>query len=432
MTIIEKTFLHFFDIHFLEEKGVKHIPQKIYYEAFFATRFSLLCSEKVFIPAASYFESPTCKKIIDQYLEIIPYGIIWLVGKAHSYTEFCQGKTVQYSNIPEHLNLYSSALEGEIEFPFFRRRRSSTKDIKTKWMEKLDFSEVPSVFDDCYGFRVPSDIEDKWNDVPGELEDNAFIVQNVLPILLLDDHRNLSVVNVLHEIINKSYFQSYVSELGSSIVTDLVVLHSDYGFTNNNIDIPYSYILNELRLRNKLDLIKNFHPVELFAYKETEEWFDIFSASLSIKLQKEKDFHRIYKKDIMDKLVEGRNNIKIFTQEVKMGDIYSAGQVGAQGPNAQATDIAFNQVWNQNKGNIDIKSLVDELSQLRNALKGEADTPEQIAELGIIANAEIEAKKGNGPKVIEYLSKAGKWSLGIAEKIGVSIASAAIKSSLGM
>ena len=45
---------------------------------------------------------------------------------------------------------------------------------------------------------------------------------------------NLSVINTLHEIINRSYFQSYVNELDASIVTDLVVLESHYGITNNN------------------------------------------------------------------------------------------------------------------------------------------------------------------------------------------------------
>lgn len=432
MAIIGKTFLHFFDIHFLEEKGVRHIPKKIYYEAFFATRFSLLCSDKVFIPAASYFESPTCKKIIDQYLEIVPYGIIWLIGKAHSYLEFCQRKTFQYSNIPEHLSLYVSALESEIKFPFYRRKRSSTKDIKSQWIERLDFSEVPIVFDDCHGFIVPSDIEEKWNNVPKKLENNAFIVPNVIPLLFSKKINNLSVINTVHEIINRSYFQSYVNELDASIVTDLVVLESNYGITNNNTNIPYSYLLKELNLRKKVDLVKNFHPEELFAFRETDEWLEIFSASLSNKIRRARDLQKLYNVDFLKKSIEAKGDIKIIAKEVTMGDIYSAGQVGAQGPNAHADNITFNQIWNQNQDKFDIEILESELSQLRSVLKNEADTPEQLSELGLVANAEIEAKKGNGPKVIEWLSKTGKWTFSVAEKIGVSVASAAIKSSIGL
>jgi hypothetical protein len=432
MAIIGKTFLHFFDIHFLEEKGVRHIPKKIYYEAFFATRFSLLCSEKVFIPAASYFESPTCRKIIDQYLEIVPYGIIWLIGKAHNFLEFCQSKTYQYSNSPDHLSLYESALKSEIYFPFYRRKRSSTKDIKSQWIEKLDFSEVASVFDDCHSFIVPSDIEEKWNNVPKKLENNAFIVPNVVPLLFSNKINNLSVINTLHEIINKSYFQSYVNELDASIVTDLVVLESNYEFTNNNTNIPYGYLLTELKLRNKIDLIKNFHPEELFAFRETDEWIEIFCSSIFNKFRRIRDLQKLYNIGSPEKSIEGNRDITIFTKEVKMGDIYSAGQVGAQGPNAHAENITFNQIWNQNQNKFDFEKLEAELSHLRSVLKNEAETPEQLAELGSVANAEIEAKKGNGPKVLEWLSKTGKWTLGVAEKIGVSIVSLAIKSSLGM
>ncbi len=65
-------------------------------------------------------------------------------------------------------------------------------------------------------------------------------------------------------------------------------------------------------------------------------------------------------------------------------------------------------------------------------MQTEATTAEHYSEIGDIANAEIEAAKGNESKALEYLSKTGKWSLGIAEKIGVGVATAAIKSTLGI
>ena len=119
-------------------------------------------------------------------------------------------------------------------------------------------------------------------------------------------------------------------------------------------------------------------------------------------------------------------------KEVTMGDKYEAGQVGAQGPNSHANDIAFNQIWQQNQGTLDLPSLTSELVKLRESMQQEASTAEHYSELGAIANAEIESEKGDGPKALEALSKAGKWSLGIAEKIGVGVASAAIKTTLGV
>ena len=123
---------------------------------------------------------------------------------------------------------------------------------------------------------------------------------------------------------------------------------------------------------------------------------------------------------------------QFFQGETTMGDKYEAGQVGAQGANAHAHDMTFNQIWHQNRGEIDLNALNDDLIKLRSAMQTEASSAEHYSELGAIANAEIEAKKGNEVKTFEALSKVGKWSLNIAEKIGVGVATAAIKTSLGI
>jgi len=60
-----------------------------------------------------------------------------------------------------------------------------------------------------------------------------------------------------------------------------------------------------------------------------------------------------------------------------------------------------------------------ELSKLRLKLKDEATEAEHYSSMGAVASAESCAKKGDGEGALEYLSKAGKWALGIAEQIGV-------------
>ena len=69
--------------------------------------------------------------------------------------------------------------------------------------------------------------------------------------------------------------------------------------------------------------------------------------------------------------------------------------------------------------------------QLRQELRKEADTPEHDSSIGEIAAAEV-AAKCKGPQALEHLKKAGNWALGIAEKIGTTIAESAIKSALGL
>ncbi len=120
-------------------------------------------------------------------------------------------------------------------------------------------------------------------------------------------------------------------------------------------------------------------------------------------------------------------------QEVTMGDKYiTSGQVGAVGPSAHAHELNFTQVWNQSSAEIDIIALQEQLSRLREALRSEAQTPEQDVAVAAVANAELAAKNGDGPKAMEWLSKAGKWTFDVATKIGVGVAAAALKAALGI
>jgi hypothetical protein len=63
-------------------------------------------------------------------------------------------------------------------------------------------------------------------------------------------------------------------------------------------------------------------------------------------------------------------------------------------------------------------------------MRKEATALEHDVAVGAIAAAEQSAKAGNGPKTIELLKSAGTWTLGVAEKIGLDVATAAIKSAL--
>jgi hypothetical protein len=100
------------------------------------------------------------------------------------------------------------------------------------------------------------------------------------------------------------------------------------------------------------------------------------------------------------------------------------GQAEAVGPGARAHDNVFQQI----QGGIDLPKLAEELGRLRNAMKDEATgTREQDKAIGVVADAEEAATKGDGPAILQYLKSAGEWALGIAEKIGVPLAIEALK-----
>jgi hypothetical protein len=132
----------------------------------------------------------------------------------------------------------------------------------------------------------------------------------------------------------------------------------------------------------------------------------------------------------------GRGTTVNYT-EVVMGnkgsnDRYEIGQAGAVGPGAHAHDMNLNQIWYQMKGNFDLQGLASELEKLRNTLHSTASSQDEMIQLGAVAEAEKEARAGNGEKALEALRKVGKWVLGTAEKIGVGLAVFAIKRACGL
>lgn len=123
-----------------------------------------------------------------------------------------------------------------------------------------------------------------------------------------------------------------------------------------------------------------------------------------------------------------------FVQEITMGDRFEVGgDAGVvAGRDSHVHDVTFVKAWDAAKSDIDIEQLARELGELRAELKASATTPEQDVAVGAVASAEVAAKAGDGPTTLERIAKAGKWALGVAEKIGASVAVAAIKATLGI
>jgi hypothetical protein len=80
----------------------------------------------------------------------------------------------------------------------------------------------------------------------------------------------------------------------------------------------------------------------------------------------------------------------------------------------------------------DLKLLASELDSLTQELQNRSDTHEHTNEVQALLEASEHAKSGDGESALSSLKKAGKWALDIAAKIGVPVATAAIKSSLNV
>ena len=107
-------------------------------------------------------------------------------------------------------------------------------------------------------------------------------------------------------------------------------------------------------------------------------------------------------------------------------------QAGVVGDHAVVHHLTVNGVFPEQKDVPDIASLAAQLEQLRQAMQQQAGGAEQFMEIGVVATAEVEAKKGNWDGVLNALKAAGKWTLGIARDIGVDIASEVIRKTAGL
>jgi nucleoside phosphorylase len=217
-------FLHFFDVHFLEEKGVDRFLGQAIAEARLATRLAVLLADDVLVPASSRIESDLCKQVLLEFPHRIFADHFTMVGSGASFEEFIEEKRSQYRADQAQGIAYREAGIG-IDLPWRTRRRSATADIATDWKAALPSGAAESLFKALHG-TLPKDVERLWEGIPERLGASAFIVENVIPLLLDTPSTGLIVRNRLHGIVNKSYFGSYGKDICGSVFRHMRFLES--------------------------------------------------------------------------------------------------------------------------------------------------------------------------------------------------------------
>ena len=132
-----RIFLHYFDMHFLQEKVGNEVGAAVRNEARLATRLAILWSDEVIIPAASYFESEVCRSIVDEHKDLLELGAIILVGNAGSLGEFVDKKLTTYPARSHQSKEYRKAQKRCGNVPFITRFSSATNDIREDWINVL-------------------------------------------------------------------------------------------------------------------------------------------------------------------------------------------------------------------------------------------------------------------------------------------------------
>jgi hypothetical protein len=251
--------------------------------------------------------------------------------------------------------------------------------------------------------------------IPTELERVDFLMG--LTKLPDDGVRDGIIVNpALHRRNQEAFLaplQKERSRLLSHYFNLEIVLHQAEQIADDGVAL--AYLWSVLRDYTK------YHPtIRHGAYSPDEL---AFSNAIKTEIQ--------HRKDLLSASVASKQT-HVTIGEITMRDSYRAGQVGAMGPNAQAYDMTFNQIWNQFQGKVDLAELAKELFKLRQEMRKDAVEPEHDLAIADIAKAEQAAKAGDGSKTIEHLKSAGKWALDTATKIGTSLAVEVLKEATGL
>jgi hypothetical protein len=116
-------------------------------------------------------------------------------------------------------------------------------------------------------------------------------------------------------------------------------------------------------------------------------------------------------------------------------DTYNTRNAGAVGPNAQATETTITENYGSLLQGVDLPALAAELDQLKREMfkqAGKTGDTDHFAAVTAISAAEDAARKNEASTVVEKLKSAGAWALDIASKIGVSVATEALKKAVGL
>lgn len=273
-------FLHFFDVHFLEERGASAASGNAKREMDLATRFAVMLGSKIFVPASSYYESQVAREVLRPFIESPIGGRFVLVGGGSSIEEFREEKLPQYlPGSPQRL-AYDVALQQSMGW--HRRRRSAGRDISAGWTDLLSQGSIGSDFFAFYKARTDErGFEKLWSDVDERLSGKAWIVDHVIGPLGLPDS-NLIVRNKLHSIINRGYFGSYAKDPGASIFQDMLLLGGEIIPTEcPENDIQFAPLEKACAMIGILTSIRRALPQDLDEIAAQPEFVSAYAASHS-------------------------------------------------------------------------------------------------------------------------------------------------------
>lgn len=271
-TKLDRLFLHFFDTHFIADKGRAVESSAFSREMRLATRLAVACAHTVFVPAASYFESPLCRQILGEMEELLSLGQIALSGSSINIEEYLRERQDEgfYRKGSLQHEWYRAEYASTLGLTYMQRQRSATRDITEHWNQSVADESLMRKLRDAMGAPLAG-LEARLDLVPQELGSLAFVPEHVYEILDLDIGSN-TVASRIRSVINEGYFKSYVDDLQAGIIIDLRQLASPFSIPSSNPDLSYAKMLRFMLERDSVTRLLECSPGDLVRIGNQPEW----------------------------------------------------------------------------------------------------------------------------------------------------------------
>jgi len=278
---LDRLFLHFFDVHFIEEKGRAADTAGFLHELRLAARLAVASSDRVLIPASSFAESPHCWRIIRELEELFPLGFIALSASASNFdTYIAERLDVSFyrSNSPQHA-AYRGLRLSDNNPPYLQRSRSATADIIKHWNGLLRTDRLPRLLRSDPG-PCPRDLERRLERVPSELGALAFVPSHVYEVLGIGEG-TAPIHSRIRSVVNEGYFASYTRDLGAGVLLDLNYLSSPYSVPSFGRNLSYRLMIQHLHRYDRLKELETCPPSLLVRLAQDPIWREGLARAIS-------------------------------------------------------------------------------------------------------------------------------------------------------
>ena len=146
-----------------------------------ALKISLICSDKILLPAVSYIQSPITRSILQEYDFAFQSGFIQLIGDGITWDDFCEMRLREYSNDNPEYKIYQNSYKSLIlSSAFSSIEGSNTKFIRSSWSKRWNENQDEfKIFYHRDRLNLKEGFEEKVFKAAYKHEENAFISRNI-------------------------------------------------------------------------------------------------------------------------------------------------------------------------------------------------------------------------------------------------------------